>query len=235
MKTRTFSFSLNDLNISVSQIEEFMGYKEGEDTEMIRDLIAEVLEEAQNICNIRAQFNLFDRMTMDPDRKSVTIEGVEFEVGKIIFNHLRKSESAALFLCTAGEEIGMKSKQAMQDFDMLRGYIYDVIGSEIADTAAGKMLFELGNDISALGFKFTNGYSPGHCGWDVAEQHKLFTLIPGDYCRIRLTESALMDPVKSVSGIIGIGPDVGFYPYVCDLCSLKDCFYRDIKKKKTVV
>jgi hypothetical protein len=39
----------------------------------------------------------------------------------------------------------------------------------------------------------------------VAEQHKLFSLLPPGICGITLSDSALMHPIKSVSGITGIG------------------------------
>ena len=115
---------------------------------------------------------------------------------------------------------------------MLRGYIYDIVGSEIVEGATDLMQAELEKDVKASGSKITNRYSPGYCGWDVAEQHKLFQLVPDNYCGIKLTESALMNPVKSVSGIIGIGTRVKFNPYTCQMCDQKDCIYRKIKEKK---
>jgi hypothetical protein len=81
------------------------------------------------------------------------------------------------------------------------------------------------------GKKITNRYSPGYCGWDVTEQHKLFQLIPENYCGIKLTPSALMDPVKSISGIIGIGENVKNNPYTCRLCNQNDCVYRGIRER----
>jgi hypothetical protein len=111
----------------------------------------------------------------------------------------------------------------------LEGYIYDVIGSEIADLAADFMQKDLEIVIASIGKKITNRYSPGYCRWDVSEQHKLFRLMPDNFCGIRLTPSALMDPVKSVSGFIGIGNDVRFNPYTCNLCEMKDCIYRKVR------
>ena len=35
-----------------------------------------------------------------------------------------------------------------------------------------------------------------------------------------------MDPIKSISGIIGIGKDVNYYPYTCRMCDMEDCIYR---------
>ena len=76
------------------------------------------------------------------------------------------------------------------------------------------------------GLKITNRYSPGYCGWDTREQHKLFSLLPENSCGIRLTESALMLPIKSVSGFIGVGANVRFNPYTCKMCDAEFCVYR---------
>ena len=232
MVNKIFQYDFNDLNLSVSQIENVIGYKEGEDRELVTDLIEEILKESQEISNIKAQYNIFHGVQFDNDTKSVEINNSSFHIKKIVFGQIKKSDSVAIFLCTAGEEIGIRSRKAMQERDLLKGYIYDVIGSEIVEAAADLMQAELEKSMLGSGKKITNRYSPGYCGWDVAEQHKLFQLIPDNFCRIRLTESALMDPVKSVSGIIGIGKDVKSNPYTCRICDLKDCIYRRAKEKK---
>jgi hypothetical protein len=78
----------------------------------------------------------------------------------------------------------------------------------------------------------TNRYSPGYCGWKVAEQQKLFKMFPADFCNISLTESMMMDPVKSISGIIGVGKDVIYNPYTCNLCNSSNCLYKNLKSSK---
>jgi len=39
----------------------------------------------------------------------------------------------------------------------------------------------------------------------------------------------LMNPIKSVSGLIGIGRDVKYSPYQCNLCDSKNCIYHNRK------
>jgi len=90
---------------------------------------------------------------------------------------------------------------------------------------------ELRKEVAVRGMKITNRFSPGYCGWDVAEQHKLFTFFKDNFCGITLTDSALMNPVKSVSGVIGIGSNVRFSEYKCKLCGDKNCIYRNKKSK----
>ena len=206
-----------------------MGYSPGSAPEPLTDLIAEVSDELMPLGDVKAEYLIFNRLASDPDSKSIEIEGVVFCVKPVIFSQIKKAGGAALFICTAGAEIGLRSRASMKEGDLLRGYVYDVIGSEVVENAADRMQEELRLEVAADGLKITNRFSPGYCGWDVAEQHKLFSFFPDNYCGITLTESALMNPVKSVSGLIGIGREVRYAPYQCHLCDDKNCIYRGKK------
>lgn len=226
MNYKTYQFDLKDLKISSSTIEAVLGYREGEDRELVTNLIEEILTDSHKISIIKAEYRVYTDVRFDNETKSITINNVRFQIKKIVFGQIKKSDSVALFLCTAGAEIGQRSREAMRDRDLLKGYIYDVVGSEIVEAAADHMQADLESDMLKIGKKITNRYSPGYCGWDVAEQHNLFELLPENFCNVKLTSSALMDPVKSVSGIIGIGENVNFNPYTCRMCDMKDCVYR---------
>jgi hypothetical protein len=234
MINKAFDFEFKELNLSASMVETVLGYKEGEDRELVSSLIIELLNESCEISNIKSQYTLFDDIQFDNIAKSIEINKISFQIKKIVFGQIKKSDSVAIFTCTAGEEIGIRSRKAMQERDFLRGYIYDVIGSEIVEAAADLMQADLERTMLNSGSKITNRYSPGYCNWDVAEQHKLFKLIPNNYCGIKLTQSALMDPVKSISGIIGVGKNVKYSRYTCSICGQADCVYRRIRNSETV-
>ena len=229
MTGSTYQFDFKDLNISSSLIESVLGYKEGEDRELVTNLIEEILSDSYKISIIKAEYRVYTDVQFDNETKSITINNVRFQIKKIVFGQIKKSDSVALFLCTAGAEIEQRSREAMRDRDLLKGYIYDVVGSEIVEAAADLMQADLERNMLKIGKKITNRYSPGYCGWDVAVQHNLFELLPENFCNVKLTSSALMDPVKSVSGIIGIGENVNFNPYICRMCKMKDCVYRRVR------
>jgi len=231
MLDSNFQFNFKDLKLDVVQIEQLMGYKEGESHETISELTGKLLKEAEMLCNIKAEFRIFPLGDFIDPEKSIVLNGLVFNVKKIVYGQLRKAESIAVFLCTAGPEIGIRSRAAMNEGDLLTGYIYDVIGSAIAEGAADLMQSNLQEAVFVESKKITNRYSPGYCDWDVAEQHKLFQLMPDNYCGIKLNDSALMNPEKSVSGFIGIGEQVRYNSYTCGLCDMKDCIYRKIKDK----
>ena len=82
---------------------------------------------------------------------------------------------------------------------MVKIYIADSLGSIIAEKTADCMevAFEY---ILEKNWKHTNRYSPGYCGWRFGTT-KLFPLFPiAAPCGIRLTDSSLMVPIKSVRG-----------------------------------
>ncbi|MBP1674148.1 MAG: Vitamin dependent methionine synthase, activation domain protein [Bacteroidetes bacterium] len=232
MLKANFQFDFSDLKIDITQIEKVMGYKEGESHETISELVKKVLQEAETDFRIRAEYAVFPVAKFNETEKSVEINNLVFNLRKIVYGQIKKSDSIAVFLCTAGEETGIRSRRAMKNGDLLTGYIYDVIGSEIAEAAADLMQDNLREAMASGGKKITNRYSPGYCGWDVSEQHKLFQLMPDNFCGIQLNTSALMDPEKSISGFIGIGEYVKYNQYTCGLCEMKDCIYRKTKSSK---
>jgi len=220
------SYTYSELIPGCEALAATMGYASGDAPEPVTELIREVSQELIHLGEARAEYIIFDQVRCDRVSKTVEVEGVVFNVKPIIFSQVKAAAAAALFICTAGQEVGVRSRRSMSEGDLLRGYVYDVIGSEIAENAAERMQDSLRAAAAATGMNITNRFSPGYCGWDVAEQHKLFSFFPDNWCGITLTDSALMNPVKSVSGIIGIGRDVRYAPYQCHRCDDKNCIYR---------
>jgi len=226
-----FSFSFTDLQISTDQVGRLIDYERGDSKEMMVNQIDEMLSIAAELCDIKAEFVIYDDITLDRRSGLIWTGDTGFNTGKIIPGQIKNSEAIALFVCTAGRRISEYTRKLMSENNYLAGYILDLIGSEVADGAADLMQEELRKLAGARDQKITNRYSPGYCGWHVSEQQLLFRLIPDNYCGVKLNSSSLMEPVKSVSGIIGIGKNVSFNQYTCNLCDQKNCIYRNFIKK----
>lgn len=231
MSYARFQYGFSDLGITVSQIEDLLGYDENGERELVQQMIEEALRESGELCNIRAEYRIYDEVSLDNNDKSLTIKKIRFDIKEAAFSQLKNTESVAVFACTAGEGIGKRSRELMAEGDPLMGYIFDVTGSVVVDAAASFMQNSLAESLVISGKKITNRYYPGYCGWSVSEQHKLFKLLPDNFCGIRLTDSALMDPVKSGSGVIGIGEHVKYTRYTCSYCNRTDCAYRKVSDK----
>ena len=210
------ALTYDELKITLADVYEQMGYHDAEPDEATQQ---ETLAIADNVRRwLRPQFCFF-----------VVREIPAFDMGNIILRQLRGSEAYALFVCTAGVEYEEFQQRLKTEGDIVRVFIADALGSVIAEKCADQMELTLQESIDKLGWRHTNRFSPGYCGWHVSEQQKLFPLFDGHTCGITLTESSLMVPIKSVSGIIGLGREVRKLDYTCGLCTFEKCYKR--KKK----
>ena len=228
---RNFAYSFNELGITVGLVEEAMGYDRGGSPEPFPDMIAFALDQCDELCNIQGALLISDNFSIDT-AGSIYVKGVIFNVGKKIARQLRNAEGGALFICTAGAGIGEKSRELMANGNLVEGYILDVIGSVTVEAAIDRIQDNFEFDLVSNGFKMANRYSPGYCGWALREQKQFFELFPYNQCGIKLSDSCLMDPIKSVSGIIAYGRNVRKTAYECQMCELETCVYRKIRLAK---
>lgn len=206
-----------------------MGSTEGNTPEHLASLIGEVFEELMDVDEIRAEYRIFDDIAIDPYAGTLKIQDVILTPGLNITGQIREAEKVALFVCTAGPTVSVLSRCHTRDSDLIRAYIHDVTGTLVVEKTADMILHELRQTMEAGGSGITNRFSPGCCGWDLAEQHKLFSLLSDNHCGVTLTASALMNPVKSLDGIIAIGRNVNFKPWQCHFCNDENCIYRGRK------
>jgi hypothetical protein len=230
MELKTFRFDYSSLGLEKATIEKYMGYDNGS-PEPIPELIEATLDNVAPYCEIQGGYRIFETISRDKKNHLFTIENVTFDVKSILSNQIRKAEKAALFLCTAGPGVEKWSKEEMAGGDLMKGYVIDVIASEIVEKAIDRIHDILERDMKGLGFGVTDRYSPGYCGWQVSEQPKLFSFFPDNYCGIQLSETSLMYPIKSVSGLIGIGLRAERKGYTCDFCDQINCVYRKQRSK----
>ena len=209
-----------DLDINLSELYEQMGYGQAiPDEATVRETDA-ILTEVKAF--LKPRFCFF-----------IQRELPEFAIGTIIEHQLKGVEAYAFFICTAGAEYEQYQELLKKKGDMVRIFIADALGSVIAEKTADQMELSLQESIGKLGWHHTNRFSPGYCGWHVSQQQLLFPLFKGETCGVRLTESSLMLPIKSVSGIIGLGKTVKHLDYTCNLCNFKQCYKRKQRIGKT--
>lgn len=217
------------IQVQPSNILDLLGYDINigdEHTEMVID---SCLEQAKELILPKGGIIFLRNEEVDPRVGNIRVGKLSFQIGKLIASQLKRSEYTAFFICTAGSAIENLSRQHMGQGNLLEGYVLDLIGSEAAEETASFVHETIQDIVGMDGFKITNRYSPGYCNWDVVEQFKLFQLFGKHDFGISLTDSALMDPVKSVSAIVGIGENVAWGKYSCSVCGDEKCIYRNRK------
>jgi len=229
MHLKQFNISNQSVGINRADIYAVLGVSD-EVKALVDEYIDDVFMNGPELLKVSGGYMIAGDVETDTRLKQIIVNRIPFSIKNIIFQHLRASEKIAVFACTIGDAVFEKSRSLMKNNEMLHGYIYDIYGSLAVENAMEQVQNNLKIEMAGIGSGISNRYSPGYCGWNVAEQKKLFGLLPPGFCGISLSESCLMQPIKSISGFIGIGPEIRYKEYTCEVCDSSQCLYRNLKR-----
>jgi hypothetical protein len=218
----TFKPSVADLAVDRSEVIRMLGYQK-DCPDYIRHAMDTLWYQAQSHITVSCGYCRY-QATIGKDR--FECQGLPFECGPLIIRHLKGCTEIAAFVSTLGLDFDRWIKGFFDKEDPLQGYIANTIGSVLVEAVADWLQERLEEEIAPEGLGRSNRVSPGYCQWNVNEQHKLFSLLPERFCDITLMASALMVPIKSVAGVIGLGKGIVCQDYACQVCDKKDCIMR---------
>jgi len=129
----------------------------------------------------------------------------------------------ALFAATVGAGVSEKIDDLFEESDPATACMLDGIASDRAEAAtvllARAFRAELLHRGIAEDHERALSYSPGYCGWHITGQKALFAHLNPERIGIRLSETCLMTPIKSVSGVLVVAsPEVHEFENNFDFC-----------------
>ncbi len=135
------------------------------------------------------------------------------------------------FVATVGPEIDWEIQKRMKERRYADAYVLDAIGSIAVENIVEQFYQETAEKAAQQERGVTLRFSPGYCDWSIDQQRILFSVFHDKYpVDVRLSESFLMSPRKSVSGIFGVLPagNSGVNPAYnpCAICRKNDCIAR---------
>ncbi|MCG3178939.1 MAG: hypothetical protein BIFFINMI_01269 [Phycisphaerae bacterium] len=222
---------LNDIPIRISREDVYrsLGYGRsgGRPDAGTAGLIESLIARGTELARPRAIYRIWPVASVDAGH--VELEGGARFRGAI-GQYIGPASHVALFVATVGPEIEAESQRQMRDGNLLEGAVLDAVGSDGAERAAEAVSATVAADATAIGPQFatTPRYSPGYCGMHLTQQRTLFGAIDAAAVGVSVSEVCLMSPIKSVSGLIGIGErlavdDIGT---PCQRCGKTDCMMR---------
>ena len=172
------------------------------------------LEVAKPLISAKAVFQVsyIDEKLED----AVIIDGVRFK-SRVLRKNLEKVGRVFPYVVTIGGGLEQKSGACK---DLLEQYYLDAIGNVALREARQHLENHLRSRFALGGVSYM---SPGSLGdWPIQEQRPLFLLLKAaeESIGVRLNESLLMIPRKSVSGLY-FPTEVTFYN--CQLCPRQNC------------
>lgn len=235
MSFKHFIYPLAEIGISEVEIFQLLKLEENSGGEHISGIVRSILKEcAEKNIPARGGYSLFEKQDLDVRKGIITVNNTQIHTGSQICVYLKEADQFALFVCTAGNYITELTHKYTESGDILEAYIADMTGSIIVEKAMDLIQSEMEIHFALEGLKITQRYSPGYCNWALISQQEIFSLLPENNCGISLTASSLMLPIKSVSGIIGIGKHASKKDYGCEICNNQSCIYREVRMKSNM-
>lgn len=146
-----------------------------------------------------------------------------------------KAHHLALFAVTIGNKVCDKITEMFNENNFALGWMLDAVASDATERIA-VLAEEHFYDVLSMQGRITSPtkilrYSPGYCGWHVSGQKKLFESLEPEEIGITLRESFLMEPLKSISGVMVAGaPEIHLFEAGYPFCSGCRGMCRAIKK-----
>ena len=145
-----------------------------------------------------------------------------------------KATSVALFGVTVGNALSNKISELFSNNEYALASMLDSTASAGADSAADYIEKEYVNYLNDKGLLKKNDkvlrYSPGYCGWHISGQKKIFEYLKPEDINIKLNDSFLMDPLKSITGVLLCGhKKIHMFKRnynSCKSCKTKSCIDR---------
>ncbi len=123
--------------------------------------------------------------------------------GDNIVKLLEGSDYATLMATTIGHKLEDKVEELQGEGEITEAFALEMVGGWMADYMADRVDENIEREIKRKGYSRTMRYSPGYGDWPLEKQPEVLRLCEGDKIGIRLTETNIMIPRKSVSAVIG--------------------------------
>ena len=138
-----------------------------------------------------------------------------------------RSDRLALFAATLGHPLSAENERLFDAGEFAQAVMLDATASAAAERLVGLLEDRFAKPATGGPSPAVLAYSPGYCGWNVSGQRALFGALKPAAAGITLNESCLMQPLKSVSGVLVAGPweihDFDDDFPCCGLCSTREC------------
>jgi cobalamin-dependent methionine synthase I len=220
---------LADFELTLSEDDVLRG--EGADPEVVRARRPALVKSAsaalhEGLTELHPAAIIHKVKVVEHRHERILLQGGEELVSPLVAHHLAGAEEVVLVVCTIGSQMEKLASSWMEENPLL-GLALDGLGNAAVERVAQQICRRIGEQAQASDLTASTPLSPGEPEWPVeVGQPQIFAILDSSRSGIILTSGGMMFPKKSVSFVLGIGPEMT-QTDLCELCSLWErCRYR---------
>lgn len=189
------------------------------------------IEKLEAILEERVKPQLYYRQReIDSNNASVHLRGGPILKSRKLSKAMKDCHEIICFIASIGNGIEKEIKRLVDENRLAGAYILDAMGSVAVENIVETFYQRMRTKYEAEDRGVTLRFSPGYCDWPVTDQKKIFSLFDSFRVGVNLSDSCLMQPRKSISGVFGILPFTMNPPNArhnpCSDCKKQDCIAR---------
>lgn len=157
----------------------------------------------------------------------ITEDGTLPLTGSSICRHLKCARAVAVMAVTIGESVERAIEEAFADGNYSHALLLDAAATTAVEAVADQLNRMIDESAKKRGLATSFRYSPGYGNWQITVQSDIVRLSEGDRIGIRVTDTSMLVPRKSVTAIVPLcdyTPSAS--PHGCAICPQKNCLSR---------
>lgn len=196
-------------------------------------LISDACLEAQITAVPRGSYLVYD---YNCDQACISSSPPLLLTGQKIKAHLQGAVKVAVMAVTIGCDLENTIHAHFAQGRYSAAVLLDAAGTTAVEAVADQLNALIDDEAAKLGYKPTKRFSPGYGDWDIRVQPDIVHLADGIAIGVKATETAMLEPRKSVTALIGFIPKGDYHgtPYTannqntdhCQTCNQINCQAR---------
>jgi len=220
------------LKINEEEVLRYQGYhrkKAGETSEIIFQITREEIEQSYCLFEPKGIYSKVMIKNISSEGRINLENGLCLEINNSMLNLLKGTSYLAFGLSTIGNHLEEKVAELFAQNEYPKAIALDAVGTVASKFLSNYIKSLICQEAKEQNFQTTKHFIPGTTEWDISQQKNIFEIIPADKIGVKLTESCMMVPKKSLSWAIGIGKEIIITSKgndSCKICLAENCQFR---------
>ena len=228
------SVKLSKDKINQREIYRYLGYRGITPDDQITSMIDEVLTDLLAVIHPRSLYKTYQCQIIEANPKQIALSELESDFPKKIpfySNQLAANLRGCPYVILMAATLGIEADKLLHKYELInmaKASVLQACAAAAIEACCNMLQQELQSDAARHGFYLRPRFSPGYGDFSLnCQRNVLNALDAGKHLGIKLTDSFLMMPSKSVTAVIGVSQK----PHRCDVkgceaCGKTDCLYR---------
>jgi len=221
------------LKIDEDEVLRYLGYSKNKvvkSKEIILQVYKEEIERAYNLFQPQGIYASFKINKIFFSEREINLEnGFPLYFHNSAIHFLEGADYLILGVVTIGNSLEDKTSEFFAHNEYSRALALDAVGTVAIRYLGQHVRNIICQEVKEQHLQTTKFFSPGTTEWGISQQKNIFEIIPADKIGVRLTDSYMMIPKKSLSWAIGIGENIITFSKEddsCQICQAINCQFR---------